>query len=461
MASVPVVRRPDPTQGDVDGILKAIRVALDTDVIGRLGTGNETSVVSAHTRLSGHADVQPVLPLGRDARWSPGPSQRSTSVAGGLARDQGAGRRAIHDLVVRGCPRLAGSLASSPDPRQPAPSAITVASISAASAILGPMPDYSGSSARLGADVGLTRGACPACSATDIVDGALAPRGHRLQKCLRCGLQWRLDPPDATELELLYRTGFYVPSSPRGGPLVRQLHQLNNRIRLREIRDLPPGRLIDVGSGKGRFLAAAHEAGWQVLGVEFASASAAAAHAAYGVEVVSGDFLAVPLDGQFDVVTMWHVLEHLPDPAAALARAASILRPGGRLVVSVPNIDSVQARLGGDAWFHLDPSRHLFHFGPRSLSAMVSSLGFRVDRIGHFYPEMEMIGLIQTALGRAGLEDDLLYRFAKRDPTAPFGGQIVLSLALAMALTPAAAMWTALAPILRTGASIQMVASHV
>ena len=305
----------------------------------------------------------------------------------------------------------------------------------------------------------VTPPSCAACGSTNTAESPLAPHGQRLQRCLRCGLQWRLNPPPPEELELLYRTGFYSPSRPRGGRLVRQLHYWNNRIRLREIRDLTPGRLLDVGSGKGRFLAAARDAGWQVVGVEYARSSAEAAMATYGVEVVSGDFLEVPISGRFDVVTMWHVLEHLPDPGAAIARATSMLRPGGRLVVSVPNIDSLQARLGGDSWFHLDSSRHLFHFSPRSLSALISSQGFRVDRTGHLYPEIEMIGLVQTMLARVGFEGDLLYRFAKRDPTAPLSGEIILSLGLAAALLPAALVWAVLAPALRTGASIQLVAT--
>ncbi len=155
---------------------------------------------------------------------------------------------------------------------------------------------------------------------------------------------------------------------------------------------------------------------------------------------------------------MWHVLEHLPDPAAAIARAAELLRPGGRLLVSVPNVDSLQARLGGERWFHLDLPRHLFHFGPRSLSAMVERAGLQVARIGHFYPEMEVIGLVQTVLNRVGIERDLLYRFAKRDPRVAFGPPVYASLALALGAMPVAVAWSGIAPLFRTGASIQLVA---
>lgn len=281
----------------------------------------------------------------------------------------------------------------------------------------------------------------------------------RLGRCERCGLRWLLDPPTGPDLDRLYTSGFYVPAPPRGGALVGTLHRVNNAIRLRELAELDTGRLLDVGCGKGRFLAAARDAGWDAVGIEFAHASAEAARA-NGVEVHESDFLEVSMPGDFDAVTMWHVLEHLPDPAAAVARAADLVRPGGRVVISVPNIDSLQARIGGDSWFHLDLPRHLFHFGPGSLTALVERAGLRVVRIGHFYPEMEVVGLIQTMLNRAGLEDGLLYRFAKRDPDAPTGRQMLASLALALAAAPGAVAWSAVAPLLRTGASIQLVAER-
>jgi SAM-dependent methyltransferase len=300
--------------------------------------------------------------------------------------------------------------------------------------------------------------ACPSCAGPELSATAFDERRILLGRCGECGLRWVLDPPTGDEFAALYTSGFYEPAPARGGRLVGRLHRLNNAIRIRELRGITPGRLLDVGCGKGRFLAAARDAGWEVLGVEFAPASAEAARAAYGIEVAIGDFVELPLEGSFDAVTMWHVLEHLPDPFAAVARAAELLRPGGRLVVSVPNIESLQARLGGERWFHLDLPRHLMHFTPRSLSALVARTGMRVERIGHLYPEMEVIGLVQTILNRVGIENDLLYRFAKRDPSAESGPSVYASFALALAAAPAAVAWSMVAPILGTGASIQLVA---
>jgi len=301
---------------------------------------------------------------------------------------------------------------------------------------------------------------CVACGRSQVSIISFATRPVRLGRCEVCGLCWLLDAPTGSDLAELYTSGFYESAPARGGELVQQLHRLNNAIRLRELSGMERGRLLDVGCGKGRFLAAARAAGWDALGIEYAPASAEAARAAYGVEVIVGDFLELDLGGGFDAITMWHVLEHLPDPAAAVARAGALVRPGGRIVISVPNIDSLQSRLGGERWFHLDLPRHLFQFNPRSLSALVERMGLRVARIGHLYPEMEAIGLVQTMLNRAGLEEDLLYRFAKRDPSARIGPRVVASLMLALAAAPVAVAWSGIAPMLQTGASIQLVAER-
>ena len=80
----------------------------------------------------------------------------------------------------------------------------------------------------------------------------------------------------------------------------------------------------------------------------------------------------------FDAVCMWHVLEHATDPLALLRGARERLRPGGRLVLEVPNIDSVGAQMRGGRWAHLDPGAHVCHFTPASLTAALAAAGFEV-----------------------------------------------------------------------------------
>jgi SAM-dependent methyltransferase len=225
---------------------------------------------------------------------------------------------------------------------------------------------------------------------------------------------------------------------------------------LRELEGLPTGRLLDVGAGKGHFLAAARGRGWDVVGVELSEASARRARATYGLEMLVGDVLEIELAGSFDVITLWHVLEHVADPGALLDRVRGLLAPGGRLVVSVPNNRSFQARLFGEHWFHIDEANHLFHFTPRSLAMLLLRRGFEPERVGYFYPEMEIIGWVQSALNAAGLHRDGLYKFVKRDASPQGLGGRLLSTVIAAAVTPAAVAAAVTMPALRTGASMQM-----
>ena len=301
---------------------------------------------------------------------------------------------------------------------------------------------------------------CIACGRTDPSTRSFRAGPYSLATCSACGLKWVTDPPQGEELAELYSTGFYEPGPAQPNRIVELGHEFNNTFRLRELRGLTPGRLLDIGSGRGRFLAAAKAAGWNATGIEFEEGLAAMSRDRYGVEVVVGDAVTADVEGPFEVVTLWHVLEHLPDPLASLERSHELLGPGGRLIVSVPNNDSWQARAGGDDWLHLDIPRHIYHFTPGSLSRLVERAGFRVERIGHLYPEMEILGVVQTALNQLGVDPDLLYRFAKRDRTVGLGPDVLLSLALAAVLAPIALTSAVFAPAFRSGASMQLVATR-
>jgi 2-polyprenyl-3-methyl-5-hydroxy-6-metoxy-1,4-benzoquinol methylase len=144
-------------------------------------------------------------------------------------------------------------------------------------------------------------------------------------------------------------------------------------LRVRLVRRfLGGGSLFEVGAAAGHFLALAREAGFQVSGIEPAPSVAASARTRQRVDVRTGFLEDAELSpGSFDAVCMWHVLEHLPEPRAALGRAREALRPGGFLFLEVPNVESYWARRSGRDWFHLDPAHHLAHYAPRSLGRLL------------------------------------------------------------------------------------------
>ena len=145
-------------------------------------------------------------------------------------------------------------------------------------------------------------------------------------------------------------------------------------------------RLLDVGCGGATLLGALRNRGFQVLGFDASPEAAAIAKADHGVDVVTAARLqdANFSSGQFDVVTLFHVMEHVPNPHDLLAEVRKILQAQGRLILQVPNIASWQFRLFGGLWYGLDVPRHVINYSTQSICQLLSNSGFRACRVRHF-----------------------------------------------------------------------------
>jgi SAM-dependent methyltransferase len=145
---------------------------------------------------------------------------------------------------------------------------------------------------------------------------------------------------------------------------------------------VPGGHALDIGCGNGRFLDRIRRHGWQVVGVDTSTAAAVAARESFGITVHVGALEDSPIaERSLDFVHMSHVIEHLPQPVDTLRRISQLLRPGGRLYIETPNIDSLAFRWSREYWFGLDPPRHLWLFAPATLSRALAESGFTVDRL--------------------------------------------------------------------------------
>lgn len=247
-------------------------------------------------------------------------------------------------------------------------------------------------------------------------------RSYAVDRCETCGLALTRDPPpDPGEL---HESGSYGPGAPRlhrlAGPVLRAF----DRQRLGLLRgSLPEGAsILDIGAGRGRFLAGLGRRGYRARGIE-PSPHRGDEAAALGLDVeVAGVEQAQVPDGSQDAVIAWHVLEHLPDPGGALDLIRGWLRPGGALLLGVPNSASFQARIAGRHWFHLDLPRHRFHFTPGSLSLLLEGHGFRVESVEHLLAEHNLFGMWQTLLNGLTFHDDFLFGVLKRSLTPATSG---------------------------------------
>jgi 2-polyprenyl-3-methyl-5-hydroxy-6-metoxy-1,4-benzoquinol methylase len=149
---------------------------------------------------------------------------------------------------------------------------------------------------------------------------------------------------------------------------------------------LTGGRILDIGCGSGFFLRTLDPHKWDRFGVELGEVAAEAAERALGRGRVSLGTLiqSIQADSSFDVVTFWSSLEHTNEPRANLREARRIIKPGGTLIVQLPNAASYQSRFFGGDWFALDAPRHRYHFSLSTLDRLLSETGFQIYHKSYF-----------------------------------------------------------------------------
>ncbi len=210
--------------------------------------------------------------------------------------------------------------------------------------------------------------------------------GLGLVRCQNCGLVYVSPRPDPNELYALYgETYFHNDESGVVGYSnyiadegnIRQT--ANRRLNLLE-RYVQPGRMLDVGCAVGFFLDVARQHGWQVEGLDVSNFAVEYARERFGLSTRTGSFTGLEFaPDSFDLVTMWDVIEHVPDPKAYIHKAAAVLRSGGVLALATPDIDSLPAKLTGKRWVGYKLSEeHVYYFSRRTLAQMLNEAGFEV-----------------------------------------------------------------------------------
>jgi 2-polyprenyl-3-methyl-5-hydroxy-6-metoxy-1,4-benzoquinol methylase len=314
-------------------------------------------------------------------------------------------------------------------------------------------------------DSALTR--CASCGASSRRPLLKIDETFDLVRCEDCGLVATSPPVPPAEIGRYYPASYYGDNNRRFNSLLEGLIPFfRNRRAVAIERFVSRGRILDVGCGRGILPALMRERGWDAHGLEFSETSARHAREVLQLPVFVGDFLASPYaESSFDAVVLWHVLEHVPDPVAAIRRARQILKPGGLLVIAVPNFESLQARSSGRHWFHLDVPRHYHHFGLGLLTRLLRSNGFSILDVSHLSLEYNPYGWIQSLLNKLGFRYNLLYDLLKNPSarslqhplrTAPL--QSLLTLAALPVIVPLSFGLTLLEVLLRRGGTVEVYA---
>jgi 2-polyprenyl-3-methyl-5-hydroxy-6-metoxy-1,4-benzoquinol methylase len=317
-------------------------------------------------------------------------------------------------------------------------------------------------------DTAVRASACPVCDADRAharfeVEGMASP----IVVCDRCGLG-RFDPmPDPEAVRGFYPDEYYGEPGTKFQPLIERLVRIVGERHISFLsRGLAPGaRVLDVGCGRGVVLGPLADRGFEVHGVEISAEATRGADPRAEIRIAPRLADAGYEDQFFDTVMIWHVLEHLHDPRGVLEEVHRILRPGGRLIVAVPNLSSLQARWTGAAWFHLDLPRHLYHFSLRSLEELIERTGFEVDSAHHFSLRQNPFGWIQSFLNRmASLPRNGLYSLLHRRSSAqraPFDAATRRRLWLGLlVLAPLSLVLMVFETLARSGATVHVVAQR-
>jgi len=249
--------------------------------------------------------------------------------------------------------------------------------------------------------------ACPLCGAHSW-EHLFDSRSFPIARCNGCQLVRTLDAHDdgvttyphfdQRETALVKAMRFAVTQ------LLRERAAIVSGVRSR-------GRILDVGCGSGAFARMMSTRGFDAVGVEPFSLGRPVKEA--HLELIRATFDDVKQElGRFDVVTMWHVLEHIPDPKTLLRGVLDVLEPDGVMVISVPNFSSWQSRFFKGGWFHLDPPRHITHFDRSTFHALLEGLDLEIESERTFHLEYGPVGWLQSTLNRV-LRPNFLFEFVK------------------------------------------------
>lgn len=241
---------------------------------------------------------------------------------------------------------------------------------------------------------------CPGCGCVDVMSQLCGcrdllmnvPGEWTILQCQECGLKFTVPRPDESKLLAYYPSHYHVyhPSAPIRDSVVgsafRRLAMLPYTLRFGEpdwaVAPFGNGRFLDVGCGAGALLRHMAALGWRCAGIDLSpTAVAVARRSVPSAGVEEATLNTFESETTFALISMHHVLEHLPDPVGGLRRCRQLLEVEGQLIISVPNIDSFEARMFGRRWIGLDIPRHLTHFSRSTLISLLERSGFEITQV--------------------------------------------------------------------------------
>ncbi len=230
---------------------------------------------------------------------------------------------------------------------------------------------------------------CPACTSTEHVmylkldDYFLSKESFSLKKCTQCGLLHTVPQPDIEQLGRYYQSSDYISHSTDNKSFMNVVYDIIRRSTLRSklalIKKYSEGtNLLDIGCATGVFLNYCQSQGYNVKGIEPEAKPREFAINEYKLDVGNLDYLSSIKNQSIDIVTMWHVLEHVSDIKERMQVIHKILKDSGTAFIALPNPQSYDAQYYKNYWAAYDVPRHLYHFTQKSFHSLAAQHSFKV-----------------------------------------------------------------------------------
>lgn len=257
--------------------------------------------------------------------------------------------------------------------------------------------------------------ACPVCGNTSLSpflkakDYFLSGEDFSIDECQQCGFKFTNPRPGKEEISRYYESEDYISHDTHKKSLINIVYKIARNYSLKRkyrlVKKWSQGEnLLDIGCGTGEFLKLCMEKGMKVTGIEPNEKAALFARTENKIEVFPEEHLEKIQNPVFDIITMWHVLEHVHDLNERMEKIHQILKPSGTLIVAVPNSSAFDAEHYKNFWAAYDLPRHLYHFSPETISALSKKHHFSIRKILPMKMDAYYISLLSEkyANGKSG-----------------------------------------------------------
>ncbi|RZJ71932.1 class I SAM-dependent methyltransferase [Flavobacterium sp.] len=214
-----------------------------------------------------------------------------------------------------------------------------------------------------------------------VKDHSVSGESFNLIRDSELDLLYTFPKPEEKKLASYYESDDYISHTDGKRSIFERIYQivkkiaLKNKLKLVNSMQASKGKILDIGAGTGDFLSVAKEDGWQVEAIE---PSSKARKVAETKGISFSEETSAFTDESFDAITMWHVLEHVPDPEAQLRELHRLLKPDGSIIIAVPNHKSYDAEFYGENWAAFDVPRHLWHFSKSSIDKLSAKANLKL-----------------------------------------------------------------------------------